>query len=247
MVLFIKNLISPNSITSTYDCAKGNRLLTTIFVLISVGGFGQQITSSTWDEEAKTNKRLLPKYGLLPKSDGEIAADKDFIKETMKQPQFNGDYRAASDHMIKLGFNYLNRRDIKTAMYRFNQAYLLDTTNTDIYWGYGAVYMTLGNYQEGKKQYIEGLSRNPDNTHLLTDYGTYFMSQYHGLKQAGHEKDASTNLDTAITYLNRSFIKDKEDQNTTYKLSICYWMKGNCEKAWDFYDKCKELGGQPIT
>jgi tetratricopeptide (TPR) repeat protein len=224
-----------------------NRFLTTILVLFSVTSYGQQMTSSTLEEEAKKNKRLLPKYGLLPKSEGEISADKDFITETMKQPQFNGDYRAASNHMIKLGFNYLNRRDLKTAMYRFNQAYLLDTTNTDIYWGYGAFYMTLGNYEEGKKQYTDGLSKNPSNTHLLTDYGTYFMSQYYGLKEAGHTKDALTNLESAITYLDRSFIIDKEDQNTIFKLSICYWIKGDCEKAWEFYDKCKELGGQPIT
>jgi tetratricopeptide (TPR) repeat protein len=224
-----------------------NTFWATILILLSVTCFGQQMTSSTLEEEAKTNKRLLPKYGLLPKSEREISADKDFINETMKQHQFNGDPRAASDHMIKLGFNYLNRRDLKTAMYRFNQAYLLDTTNTDIYWGYGAFYMMLGNYEEGKKQYTEGLSRNPENTHLLTDYGTYFMSQYYELKQAGHEKDALTNLESALTYLNKSFIIDKEDQNTIYKLSICYAMKGDCEKAWEFYEKCKELGGQAIT
>jgi len=202
---------------------------------------------SPLEEEAKTNKRLLPRYGLLPKSEDEKAADKDFVTETMKQPQFNGDYRAASNHLIKLGFNYLYRRDLKTAMYRFNQAYLLDSTNTDIYWGYGAFYMTLGNYELGKKQYMDGLSKDPSNTHLLTDYGTYYLSQYYGIKGAGFEKDAITNLDTAIMYLDKSFTIDKSDPSTTTKLSICYWIKGDCEKAWDFYDKAKELGGQQLT
>jgi tetratricopeptide (TPR) repeat protein len=224
-----------------------DKLLGTILILISVTSFGQQMQVSPLEEEAKTNKRLLPRYGLLPKSEDEIAADKDFVTETMKQPQFNGDFRAASNHLIKLGFNYLYRRDLKTAMYRFNQAYLLDSTNTDIYWGYGGFYMNLGNYEEGKKQYEQGLSIDPDNTHLLTDYGTYFMSQYYGLKQAGHESDAMTNLESAITYLDKSFKVDNKDQNTVYKLSICHWLKGDCEKAWQFYDNCKELGGQPIT
>ena len=35
-------------------------------------------------------------------------------------------------------------------MYRFNQAYLLDSTNTDIYWGFGGVYMTLGDFENAK-------------------------------------------------------------------------------------------------
>jgi tetratricopeptide (TPR) repeat protein len=97
------------------------------------------------------------------------------------------------------------------------------------------------------EEYTEGLSIDPNNTHLLTDYGTYFMSQYYGLKEAGHESDALTNLESAITYLDKSFKVDNSDQNTTYKLSICYWLKGDCDEAWEFYDTCKKLGGQPIT
>jgi tetratricopeptide (TPR) repeat protein len=223
------------------------KLLGTIFIFISTTSFGQQMKVSPLEEEAKTNKRLLPRYGLLPKTEREMAADKDFIAETMKQPQFNGDNRAASNHLIKLGFNYLYKQDLRTAMYRFNQAYLLDSTNTEIYWGYGAFYMTLGNYEEGKKHYNHGLSIDPKNTHLLTDYGTYFLSQYYGLNEAGHESDAMTNLESAITYLNKSFTIDNKDQNTAYKLSVCYWIKDDCEKAWLYYDNCKELGGQPIT
>ena len=165
----------------------------------------------------------------------------------MKQPQFNGNHRAASDHLIKLGFNYLYRGDVRTAMYRFNQAYLLDSTNTDIYWGYGAFYMTLGNYGEAKNQYLAGLAKEPRSTHLLTDYGTYFMSQYYGLLEAGHQNDALASLEDGIDYLNQSYTIDDKDQNTAYKLSVCYWIKGDCEKAWEYYDRCKDLGGQPIT
>jgi tetratricopeptide (TPR) repeat protein len=224
-----------------------NSLLRTVLIFISITSFGQQQQLSPLEEEAKTNKRLLPRYGLLPKSEGEIEADKNFIVEIMKQAQFNGNYRAASDHLIKLGFNYLYRRDLKTAMYRFNQAYLLDSTNTDIYWGYGAFYMSLGNYEEGKKQYIKGLSLDPNNTHLLTDYGTYFMGQYYGLTEAGLKSDAMAHADSAIMYLHKSFKLDNKNQNTAYKLSASYWIKGDCEQAWQYYDVCKELGGQPIT
>ena len=131
-------------------------------------------------------------------------------------------------------------------MYRFNQAYLLDSTNTDIYWGFGAVYMTLGDYSKAEKQYLEGLAINPDNTHLLTDYGTYFMAQYYGL-QPIDKKGALTNLEKAIDYLTKSYNLDPKDQNTTFKLSICYWNKGDSDNAWKYYDICKELGGQPIT
>jgi len=222
-------------------------LAITLFSLTTFGQkvsevMGQQMTSEKWDEEAKTNIRLLPKYGHAQKTEAQKNSDKEFIETALKKDSTN---RKASDHLISLGFQYLYR-DIKTAMYRFNQAYLLDSTNTDIYWGFGGVYMTLGDYAKAEKQYQEGLAINPNNTHLLTDYGTFFMAQYYGL-QPIDEKGALTNLDSAITYMVKSYQLDPTDQNTTFKLSICYWNKGDCDNAWKYYDICKALGGQPIT
>lgn len=223
------------------------QVFTSVMMLFALTiAFGQQMTIKEWDELAKTNIRLLPKYGHIPKTEGQKKSDKKFIAETVQQDAFKGDSTAASNHMISLGFKYIYRGDIKTAMYRFNQAYLLDSLNTDIYWGYGAVYMTLGDLERAKQQYEEGLSHNPNNTHLLTDLGTYHMSQYHGLSPID-KKAASESLDTAITYLLKSYQLDKTDQNTTFKLSVCYFSKNDCDKAWKYYDECMGLGGQPMT
>jgi len=73
---------------------------------------------------------------------------------------------------MALGFEYLNKDDLKTAMFRFNQAYLLESTNTDIYLGYGAVYATLGNYVKASQQYHERSAFIPKNTQLFPDNGT---------------------------------------------------------------------------
>lgn len=202
----------------------------------------QQMTSEKWNEEAKTNIRLLPKYGHFAKTDAQKKSDKEFIETTLKQDSTN---RKASDHMVLLGFNYLNR-DIKTAMYRFNQAYLLDSTNTDIYWGFGAIYMTLGEFSKAEQQYLQGLSIDPKNTHLLTDYATYFIAQYSMLLPI-EPKDKLGNLKSAIKYLEKSYKLNPLDPNTTFKLSVCFWYKNDCDKAWQYYDECMLLGGQPIT
>ena len=204
--------------------------------------FGQQISLEEWNNEAITNKRLIPKYGYQIKNTKEKEADIDFIKTALANDTTN---RKASNHLIQLGFDYIYK-DLKTAMYRFNQAYLLDSTNSDIYWGFGGVYMTLGDFENAEKQYSIGLSINPNNTHLLTDYGTYFMTQYFELKNVS-EKDAFINLDLAISNLMKSYNINPNDENTTYKLSICYWYKNDCKNALKYHDECKLLGGKPIN
>ena len=232
------------------DIIKMKKILTFAITLFSLTTFGQKysdvmgqkMTSEQWNEEAKTNIRLLPKYGHIPKTEGQKSADKEFIETTLKKYPTN---REASEHLIELGFKYLYN-DVKTAMYRFNQAYLLDSTNTDIYWGYGGVYMTLGDLENAQKIYLEGLSIDPKSTHLLTDYGTYFMTQYYEL-QPLDEKNALVHLDSAINYMTKSYQFDNKDQNTTFKLSVCYYQKKDCKNAWKYYNECKSLGGQPIT
>ena len=61
------------------------------------------------------------------------------------------------------------------------------------------------------------------------------------------EKDALRNLESAITYFNKSYQLDPTDQNTTFIHSTCYLYKSDCDNAWKFYNECKALGGQPIT
>lgn len=199
-----------------------------------------------WDKEAATNIRLRPKYGLVQKSQAQKEIDEDFIKETLEQKQYNGDRTAASHYMIEKGFDYLYKGDPKTAMYRFNQAYLLDSLNTDIYWGFGGVYITLGKYEQARIQYREGLSVNPDNTHLLTDLGSYYSIQCQLLQEINKEKSLA-NLDSAILYMTQSYTLDAKDPNTTFKLSVCYLFKNDCDNAWRYYDECVALGGAPIT
>jgi len=235
-----------SSATLRYKPFKKRTTMRTVLALaisfFALTAFGQQMTLEQWNEEAKTNIRLLPKYGYAEKTEAQQESDQEFIETSLKQ---DSTHRKASDHLISLGFRYLYR-DVKTAMYRFNQAYLLDSTNTDIYWGFGAVYMTLGDYSRAAEQYLEGLAIDPDNTRLLTDYGTYFMAQYYGMEPIDKAR-ALTHLETAISYLTKSYNLDPTDQNTTFKLSICYWNKGDCGNAWKYYDICKEHGGQPIT
>ena len=47
--------------------------------------------------------------------------------------------------------------------------------------------------------------------------------------------------------MTKSYKLDSTDPQTTFKLSLLYFNKGDCNNAWKYYDECKSLGGQPIT
>lgn len=188
-----------------------------------------QMTLAEWNEESKENIRCLPKYGHAEKSAGELEADSKFIQGMLAR---FSNKRLASADLIKVGFDYVYR-DVKTAMYRFNQAYLLDSTNSDIYWGFGGVYMVLGDYPRARAQYEEGLLLDPVNSHILTDFGTYFMAQ--------------GKTDSAILYFNRSYQIDSSEQNNLFKIAVAYYYKNDCRNAVYFYEKCKSLGGQQMS
>ncbi|WP_285056600.1 tetratricopeptide repeat protein [Pedobacter ginsengisoli] len=195
------------------------------------------INYNAWQEEAKTNIRLLPKYGNLPKNEQQKEADNKLISRYEKQ---EGTRHKGSELLINQGFKYLYNGDIKTAMYRFNQAWLLDSTNTDIYWGYGSVYFYLKQYQLAMEQYDEGLRINPENSKIITDKATLHMIAYQMNNEASKLKEA-------ITLFNKSYALDQKNQNTLFKLSVSYFLDNNCKKARLYYDECVKLGGEPIT
>ena len=61
------------------------KLFTILVLLATITAFGQKMTSDEWNEQAKDNIRLLPKYGHVPKTDEQKRADKEFIETTLKK------------------------------------------------------------------------------------------------------------------------------------------------------------------
>ncbi|MCD4730590.1 MAG: hypothetical protein K8R74_08320 [Bacteroidales bacterium] len=208
------------------------------FILISIGlfSFGQKMTFSAWQEEAKTNKRLIPKYGHKTKTAKEKESDETFIKSILET---DSSRRNGSELLVKHGFNYLSRGDIKTAMFRFNQAWLLDSLNSNVYWGFGTVYSFFSQSDDQIKQYEEGLKLDPSNTNILTDYATVYLGKF-------YDSSNKFNLYLAIELLRKSYMADPKNYNSLFKLSICYYNLDDCYFAWKYWDECVKFGGMPI-
>ncbi len=212
-------------------------------ILFSIGACAQQSTFKSWQKQAKNDIRMLPEFGNTEKTEKELAADAKFVNSIVE----NGKSKSEGAHdMIRIGFDYLYKGDLKTAMYRFNQAYLLNPKNSGIYWGYGAVYTALGAYDEARNEYTEGLKLEPESAPILTDYATTYLGEYYD-KVRSNYKSAQKSLKLAKEKLLTSYAIDPEYIHTTYKLSIAYLNSQDCTNAKKYLKETKALGGQPIT
>ena len=208
-----------------------------IFSVIGLSAMGQQISYNQWKEKAKTEINLRPEYGNLPKDKEQIKADNDFIATVLK---LDTTRQKASENLVKLGFSYLYQGDLQTAMFRFNQAWLLNPKNENAYWGFAAVYFSFNDDVEALKQLEKGLLLNPNSANLLTDKATIYTG-YHV------SKNDMTYLDKAISLFNKSYKIDPLNQNTLFKLSAAYYYKNDCANAWRYYNECVKLGGRSIS
>ncbi len=208
-------------------------ILTLACLLVSISSFGQQITYEQFQQQARTDINLQPEYGHVVKDKDHLEEDQKFIDLVLKQ---DTTHRKGSEHLVGLGFKYLGQGDMETAMRRFNQAWLLDPQNENVYWGFGAIYGTFSDYPNAIVQYDKGLALNTQSSVLLTDKATIYFVMY----QRGHQQ---SNLDSALSLLTKSYGIDAQNLNTIYKLSICYFLSKDCANAQKFYSEFIKVGG----
>lgn len=105
----------------------------------------------------------IPEFGHQPKTPEQIKADQDFLAEAQKHPD-------AADQMIRAGWAFFQRGDMFAAIRRFNQAWLIDSTRWEVYWGFAATEGKMDKYESSKYYYEKALSLGGDTKILNPEY-----------------------------------------------------------------------------
>jgi tetratricopeptide (TPR) repeat protein len=66
---------------------------------------------------------------------------------------------------IEVGSYYLDRKNWKAALSRYQSALVLDPENPDVYWGLGEAERHLGNFADARAYYRQLLDYDPDGPH----------------------------------------------------------------------------------
>ena len=79
--------------------------------------------------------------------------------------------------MMNVGWSFFQRGDIGTAIKRFNQAWLIDSTRYESYWGFAAAEGRLNNFETSKHYYEKALNHGGDTKILNPEYAIVLREQ----------------------------------------------------------------------
>jgi tetratricopeptide (TPR) repeat protein len=132
--------------------------------------------SSGQGQDCKEGINLLPMFGKQIKCEDQLKIDRQFLTES--DAQFKNRNKAARFYVDK-GWEYYYKNDLETSMKRFNQAWLLDTLNADIYWGFGNLLGTKGQFKGSIPLLQKSIQLNSANPKvyecIATSYGQLFF------------------------------------------------------------------------
>ncbi len=127
-------------------------------------------------QECPEKINVLPMYGGVEKCEQQIDNDNDFILES--EQQFKSK-KEASEYYVSKGWEhyYANNHDV--SMKRFNQAWLLDEKNPEVYWGFGNLLGKNSEFEKSITYFLTSIEIEPGNAKVYesisTSYGQLFL------------------------------------------------------------------------
>lgn len=162
-----------------------------------------------------------------PKTKEQKARQQKFLKENTKR--FKSRTLASKYYVLQAQRNF-NEQKLDSARYLFGRAWLMDSTNNDVLWGYGKVYGQQKEY--GKALFIlyRALEKDKKNPRLLTDVATSHLNRFYETSNPEDLLQSKKLLEEAV-----KFSQDKAD--AYYKLAIASYYLSDYGKAWEYLHK----------
>ncbi|MFC6223234.1 tetratricopeptide repeat protein [Hymenobacter artigasi] len=196
-----------------------------MFVLL-----GSNMGAATAQVASDGNINLIPMYGGFKKSRALQKADARLLADFP-------DRRVAATQFAQRGWDFFYANDFTTAIKRFNQAWLLDSTNASAYWGFGVIEGQRQHPTDALRYFQISRRHNPANRRLLIDMAQALLSRY----DVTHH---SPDLDTAVAKLQEYLADTSDAKGTTdayMKMAVAYFFKHDYSNAWKYVDSASAL------
>lgn len=215
--------------------SKINLLLMVVVLLSGCAASGPTPRGSNIDE--------LPMYGGMDrKSNPSLReADETLIAGVTKE---FGSPAKASQAFVDQGIRYYQVDNYSMAMKRFNQAWLIDPTNSGAFWGFAIVYHDEGKNCEARRMLEKAVALGLSNPISLADAGRIYTLC------AVSDESAGPALKEQYIQQSDEFYKKAESgapgNDYIYgSWATAYYWRGDYENAWKMVNKQRSLGGTP--
>lgn len=170
----------------------------------------------------------LPMYGERVKTAEMKNADAALIAAVVKQGLSR---QEAAKRAIQTGWSFWAKRDLATAMSRFNQAWLLDPENGNAYHGFALVTSVRGGTPTEVERLFQMavLKQNVDPV-AFVDYGRFLWTQ----KQ----------LEKSLVLLNKALQLSPTARNARSNISFVHYLKGDASNACTWAKDAQKNGDE---
>lgn len=193
--------------------------------------------------EQKIPADLIPMYGGMGRaSNQEIQkGDEEFIANVVEE---FGTRQNAAKAFVESAFRLYHQNELPTAMRRFNQAWLIDPQNPEVYWGFASVQYDIGANCSAMKMTEHALRLGFSDPEFLADAG-----MMHGLCPLGLGEFSSEQENIYFEKSNLLFEKAASIVSTNPYIydkwgQALYW-RGDYKGAWDKVLLIRKYGGEP--
>lgn len=170
----------------------------------------------------------LPMYGGREKTETMKSADATFIASIEKQGLSREE---GAKQVIQSGWSHWAKRDVATAMSRFNQAWLLDPENGNAYHGFALVTSVRGGSpNEVERLFQLAVSKSKVAPVAFVDYGRFLWTQ----KQ----------LEMSLVQLNKALQLSSTAYNARSNISFVHFLKGDFGSACNWAKDAQKNGDE---
>ncbi|WP_299821733.1 hypothetical protein [uncultured Pontibacter sp.] len=167
-----------------------------------------------------------------PKTPTQKANQQKFLKDNTKR--FKSKKMAGKYYVLQAQRNF-NEQKLDSATYLFGRAWLMDSTNNDILWGYGKVYGEQKEHDKALYTLYRALERDKNNPQLLTDVATSHLNRFYTTSNPEDLLQSRKLLQEAVKL-------NPKQAGAYYKLAINSYYLKEYEQAWSYLHK--SLGGK---
>lgn len=159
-----------------------------------------------------------------PRTAAQRASQQKFLKNSTKRFKSR---KLAGKYYVLQARRTFNEQKLDSASYLFGRAWLLDSTNNDILWGYGKVYGSRKQHDKALFILYRALEKDRKNPQLLTDVATSHLNSFYATSNPYDLLQSKKLLQEAIKL-------NPKQPGVYYKMAINSYYLKEYEQAWKY-------------